>query len=104
MPPRWIKYSTLVAAVFVLGCSGAIGADGRARPGGPDVVNDTIAKSLCVVDTPLRRLTRIEYNNTVRDLLGDTTNPADVLPPEEEVAGFSNQAAALTTSGFSVVT
>jgi hypothetical protein len=51
-----------------------------------------------VVDTPIRRLTRFEYNNTVRDLLGDTTDPADVLPPEEEVAGFNNQAAALTSS------
>jgi hypothetical protein len=61
-------------------------------------VNDGIAKSLCVVDTPIRRLTRFEYNNTVRDLLGDTTRPADVLPPEEEVAGFNNQAAALTSS------
>ncbi|MGB5545890.1 MAG: DUF1592 domain-containing protein, partial [Polyangiales bacterium] len=49
-------------------------------------------------DTPIRRLTRFEYNRTVRDLLGDSSNPADLLPPEEEVAGFNNQAAALTSS------
>jgi hypothetical protein len=79
------------------GCTGSIGSGARGG-GGEEVVNDNIAKSLCVVDTPIRRLTRFEYNNTVRDLLGDTTRPADVLPPEEEVAGFSNQAAALTTS------
>ena len=95
MFPRWINSVALAATLLVTGCTGSIGAGG---PGGGDVVNDNIAKSLCVVDTPIRRLTRFEYNNTVRDLLGDTTHPADVLPPEEEVAGFSNQAAALTTS------
>ncbi|MDX2054857.1 MAG: DUF1592 domain-containing protein [Polyangiaceae bacterium] len=31
---------------------------------------------------PLRRLTHEEYNNTVRDLLGDTTRPADAFPGE----------------------
>ena len=28
-------------------------------------------------DAPIRRMTRFEYNSTVRDLLGDDTNPAD---------------------------
>ncbi len=59
---------------------------------------ETAKAALCVVDTPIRRLTRFEYNNTVRDLLGDVTEPANVLPPEEEVHGFDNQAAALTVS------
>jgi hypothetical protein len=95
MPER-INCVLLAAALTLLGCSGSIGT--RGGGGGDDVVNDNIAKSLCVVDTPIRRLTRFEYNNTVRDLLGDTTSPADLLPPEEEVAGFNNQAAALTTS------
>jgi len=90
--PQGIKICPLLAAVFLVGCSGSIGG------GGERAINDDVAKSLCVVDTPIRRLTRFEYNNTVRDLLGDTTGPADVLPPEEEVAGFNNQAAALTSS------
>ncbi len=30
-----------------------------------------------------RRLTRFEYNNTVRDLLGDTTRPADAFPDDD---------------------
>ena len=99
MPPQWIKTIGLAAALVSSACTGAIGRGDDARhDGGGDTVNDTIAKGLCVVDTPIRRLTRFEYNNTVRDLLGDTTNPADVLPPEEEVAGFNNQAAALTSS------
>jgi hypothetical protein len=35
-----------------------------------------------------RRLSRTEYNNTVRDLLGDTTKPADKFAPDLE-AGHS---------------
>ena len=92
MLPQGIKYWLLLGAAFAVACTGSIGG------GGDRAVNDSVAKSLCVLDTPIRRLTRFEYNNTVRDLLGDTTNPADVLPPEEEVAGFNNQAAALTSS------
>lgn len=30
--------------------------------------------------TPFRRLSRFEYNNTIRDLFGDTSRPADALP------------------------
>lgn len=44
---------------------------------------------------PLRRLTRFEYDNTVRDLLGDDTHPASQFPPEEQALGFDNQADAL---------
>jgi hypothetical protein len=47
---------------------------------------------------PLRRLTRFEYNNTVRDLLGDATKPGDALPPEELGNGFGNDADSLTAS------
>jgi hypothetical protein len=42
--------------------------------------------------TPLRRLTTPEYNATVRDLLGDTSAPANNFPPPEESAGFLNNA------------
>jgi hypothetical protein len=39
----------------------------------------------------LRRLTHSQYNNTVRDLLGDYSRPADRFPPEDFVNGFKNQ-------------
>src|SRR5215204_4267240 len=39
----------------------------------------------------LRRLTHSQYNNTVRDLLGDQTRPADQFPPEDFLHGFKNQ-------------
>ncbi|HZO51592.1 MAG TPA: DUF1592 domain-containing protein [Bryobacteraceae bacterium] len=41
--------------------------------------------------SPLRRLTHSQYNNTVRDLLGDQTRPADQFPPEDFLHGFKNQ-------------
>jgi hypothetical protein len=47
---------------------------------------------------PIRRLTRFELNNTLRDLLGDSTRAGDQLPPELKGNGFSNDAASLTTT------
>lgn len=38
--------------------------------------------------TPLRRLTRAEYNNTIRDLLGDSSNPANAFNEDEIAGGF----------------
>ncbi len=45
----------------------------------------------------LRRLNRVEYNNTVRDLLGDTTSPANVFPPDPS-ASFDNNGDVLAMS------
>jgi hypothetical protein len=45
----------------------------------------------------LRRLTHSQYNNTVRELLGDYSRPADRFPPEDFVNGFKNQ---LRTQGM----
>lgn len=39
----------------------------------------------------LRRLTHSQYNNTIRDLLGDQSTPANQFPPEDFVNGFKNQ-------------
>jgi hypothetical protein len=39
----------------------------------------------------IRRLTHAEYNRTVRDLLGDETEPASSFPKEDFVNGFKNQ-------------
>jgi len=40
----------------------------------------------------VRRLTHSQYNNTVRDLLGDQSRPADGFPKEDFIHGFKNQA------------
>lgn len=41
---------------------------------------------------PLRRLTPEEYDNTVRDLLGDATRPGREFPAESAALGFDNNA------------
>lgn len=38
----------------------------------------------------LHRLNRLEYNNTVRDLLGTALRPAEAFPPDGESDGFDN--------------
>jgi len=43
---------------------------------------------------PLRLLTHVQYDNTVADLLGDTTQPSQQFPAENVVLGFSNNVAA----------
>jgi len=81
------------------GCSGAIGEDagkvgsngptgGNNPTGGnvgPTTVKPVSAECAAAVHpgtSLIRRLTRFEYNNTVLDLFGDTTQPATALPPE----------------------
>lgn len=67
------------------GCDPGGGADGP-RPG-----DETHAPSQRI----LRRLTRFEYDNTIRDLLGLDGRWGQAFPPEEVVHGFDNNAGAL---------
>lgn len=46
----------------------------------------------------LRRLNRFEYDSTVRDLLGDTTRPADAFPADDFGHGYDNQGDVLSTA------
>jgi hypothetical protein len=39
----------------------------------------------------IRRLTHSQYDNTVRDLLGDQIRPASSFPKEDYIGGFKNQ-------------
>src|SRR5579883_3198535 len=74
------------------------GADGGALPGiaAPSVVGVSLFSKTCnkgqtTVDwSPMRRISRIEYNNMVRDLLGDTTQPANAFPPESAMSSGVN--------------
>lgn len=43
---------------------------------------------------PLHPLTRFEYDNILRDLLGDTSQPARAFPPENVVEGYRTNASA----------
>ena len=50
-----------------------------------------VVKPAAAHEVGLRRLTHSQYNNTVRDLVGDHSRPADRFPPEDFVGGFKNQ-------------
>jgi hypothetical protein len=87
--------------LFLAACNGAIG---DVSPGSEPHV-DPDDPAYCDLATPspghvtLRRLNRDEYNNTVRDLLGDTSRPADVFPTDTQSGdGFRNNADVLTIS------
>lgn len=107
-----VVLSTLVLSLAVSAC-------GDDQDGGPptdsagtdmldvDVVEDTApdtaepaepirpahcSDKLSPGPAPSRRLTRTEYNHTVADLLGITTDPGNRFPPEEETLGFDNNA------------
>ncbi len=83
--------------------AGGEGPDGPQDDGGEPEPTDPEPPTACdmpqVGPTPMRRLTRDEYDNTVRDLLGDTSAPARLFAPDEAVAGFSANAVAPLSAG-----
>jgi hypothetical protein len=76
--------------------SGSVGAGGAA---GDDAVLASCPTSV-ITPTPLRRLTKFEYANTVKNLLGVDPSPANDLPADEETDGFDNNAGVLTVSSL----
>jgi hypothetical protein len=98
----------LAASLGGLACVGAIDVPGGSQPGNPGDPNkpdpggrmpanpgNPTAPGLPGAPTgpidpdaagpqPLRRLDQREYNNTVRDLLGDTSRPADKFPSDRD--------------------
>lgn len=103
--------SALVATLAIgAPCSGCQGGNGVAETDGMDASGeetDGTEGSTGLPDMPgadcgdspgrvgLHRLTRSEYNRTVRDLFGVEGNPADILPPDPTTDGFDNNASSL---------
>ena len=81
-------------ASAAVGGANAMGAGGTAGAGAPRTVADTPPK----VAAPLRRLNRIEYDNTIVDLLGDTSQPSKNFSADVAQDGFTNSAFAQTVS------
>lgn len=79
-----------------VGTGGVPGASG----GGTNGPVSCVSSEVQVGRAPLRRLTRFEYNNTVQQLLGDTSSPGNSLPPELLGNGFGNDADAQPVSSF----
>jgi hypothetical protein len=76
------------------GGAGTGGTTGMAAAGGASTPSCVVTPGIA----PARRLTRAEYNATVRDLLGETTRPADAFPAEIGSTEFGNDARSLDFS------
>ncbi|MDX2053501.1 MAG: DUF1592 domain-containing protein [Polyangiaceae bacterium] len=108
---RWIGAVVLACCASVVGCQAEV--DSSRRPnGGPSPVATDPNTGLPLdptgtggTGTPgsappgavvMRRLTRDEYDNTLRDIAGVTQSQAGSFPNEETDFGFNNNGAALT--------
>jgi hypothetical protein len=102
----------LVPLLFALGCYR--GADGAGDADGASADDDDDAGSAddgdasagdddgggdpAIPPQPLHRLNRLEFNNTVRDLLGTELRPGDSFDIDPEANGFDNMADQLLVS------
>jgi hypothetical protein len=93
----------LIGLLGLAGCYSGLNLAGEGEPapdeeGGADTAGggETELEPVCDVPrpgpAPIRRLTRLEYNNTVRALLGDDTRLADGFVGEHVISGFDNNA------------
>src|SRR5262245_1990462 len=87
----------LGVSVLSAACLGTIGdhPDGSESGGPVGEVSSAQCGTIEPGNSPMRRMTRVEYDNTVHDLLGDDTHPGQGFIPEEVSLGFNNQAEAL---------
>ncbi|WAS90221.1 DUF1592 domain-containing protein [Nannocystis punicea] len=112
--PRSIVAGTLVGALLTFGCyrddgpaqastadttAGSDGGPGTSEGGSGGADDSTTGDDGPEQPAqPLHRLNRLEYNNTVRDLLGTGLRPADAFGPDPEASGFDNMAGQLHVS------
>ena len=88
-----IAQRRLALALVSMGCVSCLGSigDGSSDGGGG-------APAACGQATQtVRRLTQTEYDNTVRDLLGDASQPANSFPADSRNLGFDNNLQTLST-------
>jgi mono/diheme cytochrome c family protein len=101
---RWTQIHDRLAA-------GEMPPKDKPRPPAADIaaVTEWISQAVARADaaarqqqgrTVLRRLNRVEYENTIRDLLGIHFELQDLLPPDSSAAGFDNVGEALHSSSF----
>jgi len=88
------------ASLLALGVSGCEQTNPMKAPpatggsGGSGVTTPQSCDAPAPGPAPLHPLTRFEYDNILRDLLGDTSEPARAFPPENVVEGYRTNASA----------
>jgi hypothetical protein len=97
-------YAPASVALVALGVASVVAACSTGNPASPGAVSvlDGGASTVSALGRGLRRLSRREYNNVVRDLLGDTTQPANQFGIEVYVNGYDNGSAGLIVGSTDV--
>ena len=102
-PRFWPGLAPLSGLLWLAACSGSSNlAVENARP--PSTGPSQTDAAICATAprdpgrVTIHRLNRAEYNNTVRDLLGDTTQPARDFPDDDSGYGYDNIADVLRVS------
>ncbi len=94
----WGISAASLLALGALGCEQTKPPPHAAATGGMAGTTGMTEPKSCVGpapgSAPLHPLTRFQYDNIVRDLLGDTSHPAQAFPPENEVDGYRTNASA----------
>jgi hypothetical protein len=80
------------------GATGAAGTPGVSAGAGGGTASGAGGSNVAILapsqpKAPLRRLSRAQYNNTIRDLLGDTSRPADAFLLEEVPGAYAGSVA-----------
>jgi hypothetical protein len=96
------RLSGALLAVLIGACTGSIGDASRGdvpgSGGGMPGVGDGSSTVLAATRTPLRRLTRVQYNNSLHDLLGVSGDFAQGFDPDEVPAGFASNLTATASA------
>ncbi len=95
--PVWcVGLTASVVVAAYIWCTGSAGVVASEPPGAR--LLEGAARRRAEGRTVLRRLNRVEYQNTVRDLLGVDVDLKDMLPEDPVAFGFDNVGAALNVS------
>jgi hypothetical protein len=94
-PSRACSLIVLAGAISIIGCRGEIGGGPTLGEPNTDVLSCDELQGLPV---PMRRLTKSQYENTIRDLFGDAVIPSDLFPESDTSLPFSSYAKANTMS------
>ncbi len=82
------------------GASASPGTSGNSGTAGSGGTPSADCQTTALEPTPLRRLTRFEYANTVKDLLKVDTSAVSDMPADEVSNGFDNDSGVLTVSSL----
>lgn len=97
-------HAPALAALVALAVASVVAACSTGNPASPVTAAtlDGATPTVSALGRGLRRLSRREYNNVVRDLLGDTTQPANQFGTEVYVNGYDNGSAGLIVGSTDV--